>query len=163
MRVIQGIIIHDVIGRPKIVLDQLREGLASLGFSAKMKDHPDIFMELFVSSSENKLSATKLISVLQFPTDMSDDEKNVQRYLNHFLQNAEIEMLENFVHFVTGSNRLPKFGLGRIKVKFENVPSVFASTCLLTLTLPSCFENEESFSASFTAVLASRGKSFNCV
>ena len=56
MVVIQGIIIHDVISRPKIVLDQVREGLSVLGFCDKMKEYPEFF-ELFVSCSESKLSA----------------------------------------------------------------------------------------------------------
>ena len=43
MRVIQGIIIHDVISWPKIVLDQLGEGLAVLGFHAKMAEYPEMF------------------------------------------------------------------------------------------------------------------------
>lgn len=42
-RVIQGIIIHDVIGRSKIILDQLGEGLAVLGFHAKMAEYPEMF------------------------------------------------------------------------------------------------------------------------
>ncbi|KAK3742388.1 hypothetical protein QZH41_012021 [Actinostola sp. cb2023] len=47
MRVIQSLIVHDVIGRPKIVLDQLVEGLKTLGFQAKMKEYPELFQELF--------------------------------------------------------------------------------------------------------------------
>ena len=52
MRVIQGIIIYDVISRPKIALDQLREGLAVFGFHAKMTKYPDMFEKLFVPSSD---------------------------------------------------------------------------------------------------------------
>ena len=47
MRVIQGIIIHDVISQPKIFLDQLQDGLAVLGFRAKMTEYPDMFEKLF--------------------------------------------------------------------------------------------------------------------
>ena len=143
MRVIQGLIIHDVIGQPKIVLDQLREGLAVLGFHAKMKDHPGMFEKLFVPSNESKLSATQLNSVLQFPTIMSDGDTVVKNYLNHFVQNAQIETLENFVQFITGSTSLPNLGMCTVKVKFENVSSISASTCLLTLTLPNHFESEK--------------------
>ena len=163
MRVIQGMIIHDVISRPKIVLDQLGEGLAVLGFRAKMRDYPEMFEELFVPSNESRLSATQLVDVLQFPTEMSEDDRTVENYLKQFLHKAEIEMLENFVFFVTGSTSLPTFGLGKIKVKFDNTPSIFASTCLLSLTLPNHFESEESFSLLLEAVIASARKSFNCV
>ena len=99
MRVIQGMIIHDVISRPKIVLDQLGEGLAVLGFRAKMRDYPEMFEELFVPSNESRLSATQLVDVLQFPTEMSEDDRTVENYLKQFLHKAEVEMLENFVFF----------------------------------------------------------------
>ena len=163
MRVIQGIIIHDVISRPKIVLNQLGEGLAVLGFRAKMAEYPEMFEKLFVPSSDSRLSAAQLIDALQFPSEMSDDDRNVANYLKQYLHKADIQMLENFVFFVTGSSGLPNFGLSRISVKFDNVPSIFASTCLLSVTLPNHFESEESFSLLLNAVIGSAKKSFNCV
>lgn len=48
MRVTQAVMIHDIIGKPKSVLDQLREGFATLGFGAAMLKHPDMFEELFL-------------------------------------------------------------------------------------------------------------------
>ena len=51
MRVIQGLIVHDVIGRPKIILDQLAEGLNTLGFRTAMKEYPELLEALFVPSS----------------------------------------------------------------------------------------------------------------
>lgn len=140
MRVIQGIINHDVISRPKIVLDQLREGLAALGFRAKMTEYPDFFEKLFVPSSDTMLSATQLADALQFPAEMSEDDKTVANYLlKQYLHKDDIHILENFVLFVNGSTCLPNFGLSKIKVKFDNVSSIFASTCLLSLTLPNDF------------------------
>ncbi|PFX25073.1 ATP-dependent DNA helicase PIF1 [Stylophora pistillata] len=61
MRVIQGFIIHDVIGHPKIILDQLAEGLNSLGFRTAMKEYPALLEALFVQSIE-KLNADSVIS-----------------------------------------------------------------------------------------------------
>ena len=163
MMVIQGIIIHDVISRPKIVLDQLREGLSVLGFCDKMKEYPEMFEELFVPCSESHLSATQLIDMLQFPSDMSEDDKTVEMYLKQFLLNADIKTIENFIFFVTGSTSLRSFGISKIKVKFDDTSSIFASTCLLSLTLPNHFENEESFTFLLKAVIGSAKKSFNCV
>ena len=162
MRVIQGIIIHDVISRPKIVLNQLGEGLAVLGFRAKMTEYPEMFEKLFVPSSDSRLSASQLIDALQFPSEM-DDDRNVANYLKQYLHKADIQMLENSVFFVTDSSGLPNFGLSRISVEFDNVPSIFASTCLLSVTLPNHFEREESFSLLLNAVIGSAKKSFNCV
>ena len=66
MRVIQGIIIHDLISRPKIVLDQLRDGLNVLGFGSEMAEYPDLFEKLFVPNSENRLSATQVADLCSF-------------------------------------------------------------------------------------------------
>lgn len=73
MRVTQAVMIHDIIGKPKIVLDQLREGLAALGFGAAMLKHPDIFEDLFVCD-HNILDGGLIINSLQFPTIMTSDE-----------------------------------------------------------------------------------------
>ena len=75
MRVIQSLIIHDVIGRPKIVLDQLREGLQTLGFGTEMKQHPDLFQELFVCD-DKKLSGNNVIEILDFPLSMTHNSKS---------------------------------------------------------------------------------------
>ena len=124
MRVIQNVIIHDVIGRPKIVLDQLREGLGTLGFGAKMKQCPDLFQELFVYK-DNKLSDGDVIGILKFPTAMSMDKSTTKGYLIEFVKNAPQETLIKFLLFTTGSPRLPNFGLGRIEIKFESESSIF--------------------------------------
>lgn len=63
------------------------------------------------------LSATQLAAALQFPTEMSEEDKTVANYLQQYLQKADIYMLENFVLFVTGSTCLPNFRLSKIKVK----------------------------------------------
>ena len=119
-------IIHDVISRPKIVLDQLGEGLAVLGFRAKMREYPEMFEELFVPSNKSRLTSTQLVDMLEFPAEMCENDRIVANYLKQFLHNAEVGI------FATGSTSLPTFGLAKIKIKFDNTPSIFASTCLLS-------------------------------
>ena len=162
MRVIQNVIFHDVIGRPKIILDQLREGLGTLGFGAKMKQCPDLFQELFVYK-DNKLTDGDVIGTLKFPTAMSMDESTTKGYLIESVKNAPQETLIKFLLFTTGSPRLPNFGLGRIKNKFESESSIFALTCLQSLTLPPTFSDKSTFFSSMEAVLSTASKSFNCV
>lgn len=88
-----------------------------------------MFEKLFVPSSDTMLSATQLVDVLQFPTEMNEDDKTVANYLKQYLHKSDIHnMLENFVIFATGSTCLPNFGLSKIKVKFDNVSSIFALT-----------------------------------
>lgn len=162
MRVIQGIIIHDAVGRPKIVLDQLREGLGTLGFGEQMKKFPEVFQKLFVHE-DVELDGAGVVDALDFPASMSADETATHTYLKEFLMNANQKTLENFLIFSTGAPCLPNFGLGRIGVKFDNVSSIFASTCLQNVTFPKCFPDEGTFSSSLEAVVNTVTKSFNCV
>lgn len=59
---------HDAIAKPKIVLDQLREGLKALGFGKRMELYPDIFRELFVAG-EKEVTAEGIKVQLQFPSN----------------------------------------------------------------------------------------------
>ena len=65
-----------MISRPKIVLDQLCDGLNVLGFGSKMAEYPDLFEKLFVPNSENRLSATQVADLLQFPAEMSEGDSS---------------------------------------------------------------------------------------
>ena len=161
MRVIQSIIIHDVIGRPKIVLDQLRDGLATFGFGTKMK-FPDLFQQLFVPG-EAELKGAHVITLLNFPPSLSEDETTTKGYLLEFLKKAEAKMLQEFLVFTTGAPCLPNFGYGKIDVKFGSDPLIFASTCLQSLTLPKNFPDKTTFSSSIKASINTTGRSFNCV
>ena len=158
MRVIQGIIILDAIGRPKIMLDQLAEGLNALGFRAAM------FLEALFIPSKEELNADSVIGVLQFPKDMDDHATVVAGYIHMFIQNAKVDTLEKFLSFATGSKALPDFGLGKIQVKFDRVPAIFASTCLFHITFANQFEDQDRLSLSLEAVInTTTGQSLNCV
>lgn len=162
MRIIQSAIIHDVICRPKIVLDQLAEGLNTLGFRKRMQAHPELFKELFVPTA-NELNGTDVVGVLCFPSGMNENENRVEGFLTQFLENANRPTLDNFLIFTTGSTRLPNFGFGKINVKFHDDSAIFASTCLLHLTLLKNFEDSNSFDQSLMAVIETAKKNFNCV
>ena len=162
MSVIQSIIIHDVIGRPKIVLDQLRDGLGTLGFGAQMKDYPDLFQKLF-APGDTELRSVEVINVLNFPASVSEEQATTKNHLLGFLQKAEGKILHDFLVFTTGAPCLPNFGLGKIDVKFDSDPSIFASTCLKSLTLPNSFPDEATFASSMKAIISSESVSFNCV
>ena len=164
MRVTQAVMIHDIIGKPKIVLDQLREGLAALGFGAAMLKHPDIFEDLFVCD-HNILDGGLIINSLQFPTIMTSDETSTHYYLIEYLLAGSQETLKRFLIFATGLPVLPGFGLGKIEVKFYDDTAIFASTCQQSLTLPKKFPDKSMFNCSMDGVINSVAgtKSFNCV
>ena len=51
MVVVQNLLIHDVIGRRKILLDQMASGLKNFGFHDLMKKHSSVLEELFVRTT----------------------------------------------------------------------------------------------------------------
>lgn len=114
--VLQGIIVHDLLGRPKIVLDQVREGLAVLTFGKTMNKYPELFQKLFVPQ-DKEFSAEDVIRVLDFPKTVNADETIIENYLVEFLQIASPETLKQFIVFATGASCLPNFGLGKIEIK----------------------------------------------
>lgn len=112
----KSIIVHDAIGKPKIVLDQLREGLHTLGFGEEMKKYPDTFQPLFAFAKAD-LKGMRVVDLLHFPACMNSNETNTRNFLTTYLSEAGQETLENVLVFTTGAPSLPNFGLGSIEVK----------------------------------------------
>ena len=151
MAIIQSIIIHDGISKPKILLDQFREGLIVLDFKGQMTRHPDVFKPLFVP--DDSIHGEDVVRCLSFPALMEEGEANTSDYLKEFLQNASFETLSHFLTFTTGVPFLPNHGLGEIKVKLESVDSIFASACVNTITLPTGFSDLDAFTLAMNSVL----------
>lgn len=162
MHVIQAAVVHDVLAQRKIVLDQLRQGLQILGFGKKMSQHPNLFEELFLARLED-FTAQEVLDVLDFQVTNKDEEET-KTFVMSWIRKETNAILKKFLVFSTGSPRLPNFGLGRIDIKFEaDVSSIFASTCVNSVTFPSKFPNEELLVSSLNSVLDSTGRSFNCI
>ncbi|XP_068760002.1 G2/M phase-specific E3 ubiquitin-protein ligase-like [Montipora capricornis] len=162
MRVIRNLIVHDAIAKPKMVLDQLREGLKTLGFGKRMELYPDIFRELFVAG-DKEVTAEGIKGQLQFPSNLSPKEEIVKEYMLQFLSDAGIDELKAFLAFAVSSPCLPQFGLGIITVELDDTESIFSSTCSVRVTLPRSFPDQVTFSSSLKAVFESSGKAFSRV
>ena len=159
MRVIQSLIIHDTLGKPKILLDQLREGLQTLGFGSRMQLYPDIFKELFVEG-EKQLRGCDVKDILMFPSEASDEQKTILDYMTAFIVAATPTVLKAFPTFSTGAPCLPDYDLGRIRIEFDDVESIFSSTCLRKVTLPRNFPGKATFLSALEAVCDNGGKAF---
>lgn len=112
---------------------------------------------------DKELIPSDVIGVLQFPKPASSMEATIESYLVEYLQNASLETLNQFLVFSTGAPCLPHFGLGKIEIKCDYVTSIFASTCLKSITFPQVFPGKMTFSSSLEAVISVTTKSFNCV
>lgn len=109
-----------------------------------MKQYPDLFQELFVLQ-DKELIPSDVIRVLQFPKPASSMEATTESYLVEYLQNASLETLNQFLVFSTGAPCLPHFGLGKIEINCDNVTSIFASTCLKSVTFPQVLPDKMTF------------------
>lgn len=118
MKLIQNLIIHDAIGKQKSVLDQLREGLKTLGFLERMAVHPDVFKVLFIAGKQ--VDPQKVTDTFQYPEQMTQEEKVVAGYLKEFIKTSSPESLEALLTFTTRSPCLPDFGLGKVMVEFAD-------------------------------------------
>lgn len=162
MRVIQSLIVHDAISKPKILLDQLREGLQTLGFGVRMHLYPDLFKELFVAGEE-ELHGRDVKKLLVFPLELSDAESNIMEYMGEYLLAATPKELKAFLIFATGAPCHPHFGLGKINIKFDDVESILSSTCTQNVNLPRNFPDKETFMAAIRAVCDNAGKAFTSI
>lgn len=163
MKVIQSLIVHDAIGKRKIVLDQLREGLQTLGFGARLSVLPDLFKELFVAGEAEEIAANKVKECLTFPAELSDEECTIKVCLEEYIMTATQESLKDLLIFTTGAPCLPHFGLGRITVEFTDDSSIFSSICLNKITLPRKFPGNDTFLAAIHAVCNNAGRAFTSI
>ena len=161
MKVIQTLIVHDAIGKRKIVLDQLREGLQTLGFGDRLRVLPDLFKELFVAGEE--ITADKVKECLTFPTELSDEESTIKVCLEEYIMKASCESLKDLLIFATGAPCLLDFGLGMITVEFSDESSIFSSTCLKKITFPRKFPDSDTILAAICGVCDNAGRAFTSI
>ena len=137
MDIRQELIIHNVIDRRKIALDQLANGLEILSFRDEIKQHIDHFEELFVV--KEKLTATTVLNTLSFQDKFNADKEKTKQFLLGYLENSSNEQLKNFLVLSTGAPVILVFRTGKIEINFETTTSIFASTCMKSVTIPKGF------------------------
>ena len=95
-----------------------------------------------------------------FPSEVSDAEKNIMQHMTEFILGATPNVLKAFLTFATGVPCSPEFGLGRIRIEFDDADSFFLSTCTKTVTLPRNFPDKDTFLVVLQGVCDNCGKAF---
>ena len=98
-----------------------------------------------------------------FPSEASDEQKTILEYMSEFIVAATSMVLKAFLTFSTGAPCLPDYGLGRIRIEFDDVESIFSSTCLRKVTFPKKFPDKATFLSALEAVCDNGGKAFTSV
>ena len=110
-----------------------------------------------------EMKGSDIKEILMFPSEMSDAEKTIMEHMTEFIVGATPDILKAFLTFATGAPCLPEFGLGRIRIEFEDAGSIFSSTCTKNVTLARNFPDKETFLAALQAVCDNSGKAFTSI
>ena len=136
----------------------MRKGLSILGLLAEVEKLPEKFQPLFVHEDDD-VTAEFILSLFRLPGASTPSVKNVVQMLLSYVKNAKKEVLCQFLCFVTGcKSNTAALIPGCVDVIVEDVPDIFASTCLLELKLPSSFSNLEQFEVCMNAVIDTKTK-----
>ncbi|KAK2564475.1 G2/M phase-specific E3 ubiquitin-protein ligase [Acropora cervicornis] len=158
---VESLMLHTILSKRKVLLDQLRKGLETLGVLEEAAKRPLMFESFFVSSDEN-LTSDKVKGSLTFPGDMDDDQVQTMAYFLQFVDECTKEDLKDLIRFITGSTPLPSSR--KIEVQFDVTDGcIFASTCLMQIHLPSKFDTYDTLKMALTTVVLRDEKSSNAM
>lgn len=93
---------HFALSKKKVLLNQLREGLKTLGVLEEAIKHPLLFQKLFVTT-ESDLVPGEVKAILKFPEQMGVTEVETREMLQ-FIADCSIDSKERF--FVVVNNSL---------------------------------------------------------
>ena len=93
---------HFVLRKKKVLLDQLREGLKTLGVLEEAIKHPLLFEKLFVKT-ESDLVPGEVKAILKFPEQMGVTEVETREMLLQFIDDCSIDSKERFFVVVKDS------------------------------------------------------------
>ena len=91
----QSILVHFVLSKKKVLLDQLREGLRTLGVLEEAIKHPLLFEKLFVRT-ESDLCSKEVRAILDFPKQMGGSEVEAKEMLLQFIDDCSIKSKEKY-------------------------------------------------------------------
>ena len=86
----QSVIVFETLTKGKVMLDQLREGLAALGFGFLMQKFPDLFEKLFVVSVDVLYpSVDGLLDLLKPPPCMDEEQSSTFLFLSEYVRQLD--------------------------------------------------------------------------
>lgn len=150
-------------------IDQLKKGLESLGVLELMKNNSDLLAPFFTSIGSKKLTADKVQNFLN-KVVFSDDgttsrslEETTYTFFIHLLNDCEDAdhphlTLEDIVIFFTGSDKIPLGSNPPPSIMFHD-GNIYpkASTCAMTLILPTKYKTYSEFKEKVTFAMKYHG------
>lgn len=144
-------VVFDVLIRRKSSLDQLREGLQTLGVLDAIKSHPDEMRKFFVC--EKELSSDDVVATLEFVNGSNEEQLLTKRTIEEF----SVQELKQLLTFATGSPTLFALRNRKIKVKFVDGTAFATSTCFFLLAIPRNSVTDELLGICIKAIIDGSG------
>ncbi|XP_066917505.1 uncharacterized protein [Clytia hemisphaerica] len=150
-KILQSMVVFDVLIRRKSSLDQLREGLQTLGVLDAIKSHPDEMRKFFVC--EKELSSDDVVATLEFVNGSNEEQLLTKRTIEEF----SVQELKQLLTFATGSPTLFALRNRKIKVKFVDGTAFATSTCFFLLAIPRNSVTDELLGICIKAIIDGSG------
>lgn len=158
-KVIQSMVIFDVLVKRKASLDQLREGLKTLNVLKAVQEKSDSMKRYFLANSE--VSHTAFFDKCHFVDCPCEGVENFKRIIGSF----DVENMSKLLKFITGGSTMIALSQNHVTIKFKNTASIFVSTCSFELTIPEQIASDSKLlKESLLAVIdSSWSQSFNSI
>lgn len=140
--------VHYVLGKRKVVLDQIRQGLGISGVLKQINTHPHFYEELFLAQKD--YSPLQVLNLIKFK------EGSPERLVDHFerfVTMADTVTLKGLIKYVSGTTFLPRKD---INVAFAIRNGFFGGTCTFKLDCPIIEQYDEFSRALTSAILPSK-------
>lgn len=82
--IIENIMLHTVLSKRKVVLDQLRKGLETLDLLKEATKRPLLFESLFIATPDS-ITSERVKACLSFPNNLSEGQLHTKNHLLHYL------------------------------------------------------------------------------
>lgn len=161
-KIVQSVVMYEVISKRKMALDQLRKGLTTLGVLDEMSKHPRLFESVFTFKPVELTPAT-VKECLKYPDELSNQEQDVKMMMTTYVDQSPSARLMHLMQYCTGSKMMPSVQNFAINVNFHSESYISSSTCTFSLLIPNCFTTYELFELSLDSAFSSSGKSFTSV
>ena len=161
-KIIQSVVMYEVISKRKMALDQLRKGLNTLGVLDEMSKHPHLFESVFTFKPV-ELTPAIVKECLKYPDELSDQAQETKMMMNRFVDQSSSARLMQLMQYCTGSKMMPSVQNFAINVHFHSEDYISSSTCTFTLLIPDHFHSYGLFELSLNSAFSSSGKSFTSV
>ena len=111
----QNLIVHDILGKPKILYNQIRKGLKNLGVLDQLEKNPDLFSKLFLT--KEKLTSEEVMKVMKYDIVV---QKKIKTFSTAFYKSVRNANCSSFVVSYSIKTRTLKSQIRTLKSQIIN-------------------------------------------